>query len=250
MIGMLLWREPVEGKRQKTVQLTGCHILHMRFLCAEILRGARTPEAVLRRRVLAAARRLRKSGITQVVLPEKFPYTAQLEKAGVRMVSTLPLRRALAAELVRTGLERSAEITGSVRVAVSGEHLTGELVRTVTELALRYRYVLLDLPYGGEEFCRQLRREYGVSVLLSPAKEQMESAEALILFQERADLQKSNPVVLALYEGGAAELPPLTLPTNMEEQLPDGVCRPQLLSALLAAGVLRRGQITMEAQQL
>ena len=250
MIGMLLWKDPTEGRRQKTIQITGYHILHMRFLCAEVLRGARTPEAVLRRRVLSAARRLRKSGIMQIVLPEKFPYTAQLEKAGVRAVSTLSLRRALAAELVRIGLEHSAEMDGGVRVAVSGEHLTGELVHTVTELALRYRYVLLDLPYGGEEFCRQLRREYGVSVLLSPAKEQMESAEALILFRERTDLQKNNPVVLALYEGGAAELPPLTLPPHMEEQLPDGVCRPQLLSALLAAGVLRRGQITVEAPQL
>ena len=44
-------------------------------------------------------------------------------------------------------------------MAVCAAQMTGELVRTVTELALRHRYVLLDLPYGGEDHCRQLRKE-------------------------------------------------------------------------------------------
>lgn len=72
---------------------------------------------------------------------------------------------------------------------MAGSQLTGELVRTVTELSLRNRYVLLDLPYGGEELCRQLRREYGVTLLLSPAKEQLEGADVLLLFDRREDLK-------------------------------------------------------------
>lgn len=245
MIGMLLWKDPAEGKRQKTVRVVECTILHMRFLCVEVVKGTKTPEAVLRRRVTSAARRLRKSGVTQVVLPEQFSNGVQLEKVGVRPVSTLPLRCALAAELVRTGLSTVTAAPGGMRVAVAGEHLTGELVRTVTELALRHRYVLLALPYGGEEFCRQLRREYGVSVLLGPTKEQMEEADALVLFREQPDQHQNNPVVLRLYGGGEEALPPLSLPPAMEEQLPSGTNRPQLLSALLTAGALRRGQITV-----
>ena len=137
---------------------------------------------------------------------------------------------------------------------MAGSQLTGELVRTVTELSLRNRYVLLDLPYGGEELCRQLRREYGVTLLLSPAKEQLEGADVLLLFDRREDL-KPGGVVLPLYEGAQTPLPPLLLPPAMEERLPAGADRGQLLAALREAGALRPGQITvglprMEAQTM
>ena len=244
MMGMILWKSPVAGKREKKVALTERSVLHMRFVCAEVVRGPRTPEAVLRRRVLAAAKKLHQSGVVRAVLPEEFPFVKELERCGIRPVSTLPLRRALAAEIVSWRLERLG-LAGGARVAVAGEQLTGELVRTVTELSLRFRYVLLDLPYGGEELGRQLRREYGVSLLLGPSGEQLEGAEALVLFGERRDLKRKNPVVLELYEGGGKELPPLVLPPAMEERLIAGCDRPQLLCALREAGAIRPGQITL-----
>ena len=61
----------------------------------------------------------------------------------------------------------------------------------MTELVLRHRYVLLDLPYGGGDLCRQLRREYGVSLLLGPSQEQLEGAEAAVLFDPRTDCRGS-----------------------------------------------------------
>lgn len=244
MMGLLLWKSPEAGKREKRVVLSERSVLHMRFVCAEVIRGPKTPSAALRRRTASAAKKLHRAGVTRVVLPPEFPFLAELEKCGVRPVSTLPLRRAMAAETVSWRLERQA-LTAGARVAVSGEQLTGELVRTVTELCLRCRYVLLDLPYGGEELSRQLRREYGVSLLLGPAKEQLEGAEALVLFGERQDLSRNNPVVLALYEGGEDTLPPLVLPPAMEERIPAGCDRPQLFSVLREAGALRPGQITL-----
>ena len=51
MIGMLLWKEPQGGIRQRPVMLVERNILHARFLCAEIVRGTRTPEAALSWRV-------------------------------------------------------------------------------------------------------------------------------------------------------------------------------------------------------
>jgi hypothetical protein len=135
-------------------------------------------------------------------------------------------------------------------VAVVGDQLTGELVRSVTELALRHRYVLLALPRGGEELCRQLRREYGVSLLLTQERERLEEAEALVLFSPRTDIRQRNAVALPLYEGEERPLPPLQLPPALEEQLPEGMDRPRLLAALQEAGVLRRGQITVAASAL
>ena len=244
MTGMILWKSPAAGIWEKRTALAERSVLHMRFACAEVARGPRTPAAVLRRRVASAAKKLRRAGVVQVVLPPDFAFTAELEKHGLRPVSTLPLRRSLAAQTVGWHLERLGLGAGA-RVAVAGEQLTGELARTVTELCLRCRYVLLDLPYGGEELSRQLRREYGVSLLLGPAREQLEGAEALVLFGERRDLSRKNPVVLALYEGSGGELPPLVLPPALEEKLPAGCDRAQLLSALRQAGALRPGQISL-----
>lgn len=242
MYGMIVWTLPEKGKR--AVRLTQRSCLRMRFACAEIVKGPRTPEAVLRRRVLAAARRLQKQGVNRAVLPAGFSYGGQLEKYGVRPISTLSLRRRLAADWVRAALAEEGLPTGGARVAVTAAQLTGEVVRTVTELALRHRYVLLDLPYGGEELCRQLRRDYGVSLLLGPSREQLEGAEALVLFDPRTDLAGKNPVTLPLY-AETVSLPGMALPPALEEQLPTGVDRGQLLAVLQEAGALRPGQITV-----
>lgn len=242
MVGYLAWAEPKRG--QRSVRLEERIILRMRFLQAEI---AKSPHpAVARRRCMAAGKRLRKRGVAQVVLPEGFPYKELLAKCGLRPVSTLALRRAVAADWVRSGLGAKGQPVAGARVAVAAAALTGEVARTVTELALRHRYVLLDLPYGGEELCRQLRREYGVSLLLGPDRSQLEGAEALVLFDRRTDLSLANPVALRLYDEEQA-LPALALPPNLEEEIPRGADRGQLLAALREAGALKREQIALGA---
>ena len=243
MIGFIVWQEKTAGKRQRSVALREESVLHMRFMKAEVLRGEKTPEAVLRRRVLAAGKRLRKLGIPRAVLPESFPYRDVLMLCGLQGISTLALRRSLAADWLRWELEKKGLSPVTGRIAVSADQLTGELVRTVTEVVLRHRYVLLDIPYGGEDLSRQLRREYGVSLLLNPDKEQLEGADALILFGAREDLSCRNPVVLPLYDETVA-LPEFSLPPAIEERLPAGADRTQLVAALREAGALRPGQIT------
>ncbi len=240
MVGLLIWAEPKKG--QRSVRLEERPVQRMRFLQAEIVKSSHG--AILSRRVLAAGKKLRKRGVTQIVLPEAFPFREQIIKCGLRPVSTLALRRAIAADWVRTGLAEKGMPVAGARVAVSAAVLTGEAVRTVTELCLRHRYVLLDLPYGGEELCRQLRREYGVSLLLGPSKDQLEGAEALVLFDARTDLSLKNSVALRLYDEKQT-LPSLALPPSMEEALPEGVDRGQLLAVLREAGVLKREQIAL-----
>ena len=100
MVGLLTWAEP--GKGQKSVRLEERVILRMRFLQAEIVKSPHG--AVLRRRVLAAGKKLRKRGVTQVILPEEFSFGEALVKSSLRPASTLALRRAVAADWVRSGL--------------------------------------------------------------------------------------------------------------------------------------------------
>ncbi|MCI8572874.1 MAG: hypothetical protein HFF89_00430 [Oscillibacter sp.] len=240
MVGLILWTAPQKGRKRVTIREQA--FLHMRFLCAEV---ERSPHGtVLRRRVLSAGKKLRKQGVARVVLPEDFSYGEQLEACGLRPVPTLGLRRALAADWVRAGLAERGLPAAGARVAVSAAGLTGEVVRTVTELALRHRYVLLDLSYGGEELCRQLRREYGVSLLLGPSRDQLAEAEALILFDARSDLSARNPVTLRLYDE-EFPLPPLSLPPALEERVPEGVNQGQMLAALREAGAIQTGQISI-----
>lgn len=242
MFGMILWKAPGQGA---AVTMVEKHVLHARFFCAQIARGPRTPELVVRRRVAQAVRRLKKAGAVRVVLPEGFAWEALLQRGGIRPMTALPLARRMAAELAEAELRRLGTDPAGARLAVAGERLSGELTRTVTELALRHRYVLLDVPYGGEELGRQLRREYGVTLLLCPGAEQMAAADVLVLFGPRPDLQRKNPSVLELYEGGELRLPPLLLPPALESKLPEGVDRPQMLCALQEAGALRPGQVTV-----
>lgn len=239
MIGLILWQTP--GKRQRSVELGEELVLHMRFLCVRVAPGR---PGALRRRIRTAGKLLYRAGVRQAVLPANFPCGEQLETCGIHPVSTLPLRRSLAAELVRASLEPGTGL-GGARLAVVGEYLTGELVRAVTELSLRSRYILLDLPCGGEDLCRQLRREYGVAVQLNPVRELLETADALVLFDRREDLRGRN-AVLPLYDDSEdAPLPELLLPPVLEDQLPTGCDRIQLLAALWESGVLRPGQITV-----
>ena len=242
MVGLLAWAEPKKG--QRSVRLEERILLRMRFLQVEMVKSPHP--AVLRRRVLAAGKRLRKRGVTQVVLPEDFSFPELLGRCGLRPVSTLALRRAIAADWVRAGLGAQGIPAAGARVAVTAAALTGEVVRVVTELTLRHRYVLLDLPYGGEELCRQLRREYGVSLMLGPDRDQLEGAEALVLFDRRADLSMKNPVALRLYDEEQA-LPSLVLPPNLEEAVPQGANRGQLLAVLREMGALRREQMALGA---
>ena len=247
MIGLILWREPQPGLRQKRVEIQEVQILTMRFLRAEVLRGPRARQLTLRRRMLAAARALRRCGVTQAVLPEGFQDAGVLERCGLRPVSTLALRRSIAADWVSAELAAWGKTKSETRVAIAAEELTGEVVRTVTELALRYRYVLVQLGHGGEALSRQLRQEYGISLLMQPSAEQVEGAEAMVLFQPRPEWRCRNPVVLSLY--GEGELPCIVLPPALEAQLPKGADRGQLLAALRNAGVLKPGQLTIKVMR-
>ena len=240
MVGMLAWRTPQAGKREKGVVLRERSVLHVRLECAEILRGEKTPEPVVRRRIRTAAKKLQKLGIRQVILPADFEREGLLESWGLQRVSTLPLRQMLAADWVRRSLEERSIPAPGARVAVIAEGLTGAVVRTVTELALRHRYVMLQIPYGGEELCRQLRREYGVSLLLKPGREQLDAADVMLLFEPRPELWREG--CLAVWDE-EVPLPQLSLPPTLEDILPPHINRPQMLEILLEAGALRPGQI-------
>lgn len=243
MTGILLWKEKNTGTRQRAITLQEMRILQKPFLCASVLREERLPETLLRRRMLAAAKKLGRAGVKELILPAEGGGESFAERLGMEIVSTAALRQMIAADWVALELGRRQIPAAAARVAVAAPRLTGEVVRTVTELALRHRYVLLDVPQGWEELGSRLRRQYGVSLLDGTQPRQRDEAQALVLFAPELR-EAAHPVVLRLWDA-AEPLPPILLPPMLEEGLPQGVDRGQLLSALLRCGVLRPGQICL-----
>ena len=233
MLGYILYgdgpKRPELGERQ----LPGGTFVTLRMGLSAHPRG---PLALARAR--QGARRLREAGVRSAVFPVDFPYTALFIRQGVSPVDTLPLRRALAAPLTRRRLEGLALAPTQAVVAVSGERASREVTETAKALALSYRYVLLSVRTGGEDFARSLRREYGISLLLRPSPDQLDRADALVLFDPRPDLALDNPILYTLYPGGEAGRGRLSLclPASLGAQV-EANCDPeQLAAALYAAG--------------
>ena len=240
MVGLLRWNQ--EGRFLRPIPLREVNILHVRFLCADMSRGERMSAAAERRKLRSAGKKLLRQGIERVVLPSDVPADALPE--GLRPAGTLSLRRAIAADWCGALLRLRGENPAAARVLVTANALSGEVVRTVTELALRHRYLILKVPFGGEELCRRLRREYGVSIVLNPETER-EPASVHMAFDPT---EAQGGGFLPLYDE-SLPLPRLLLPPEVEARLPEGLDRGQLLSVLWRTGALRPGQVSVQLEE-
>ena len=228
MLGYIMYGEGPKRPELGERQLSGGNFVTLRLSLHPRPNG---PLALYRAR--QGARLLRESGVRTAVFPVDFPYTALFIRQGILPVDTLPLRRAMAAPLTRRRLERLGCQPTQAVVA------TREILETAKALALSYRYVLLSAR-GGEDFARTLRREYGISLLLDPSADQIDRADALVLFAPRGDLAQDNKILYTLYPGGEAGRGrlPLCLPKALEDQTESNCDREQLAAALYGLGVL------------
>ncbi len=234
MLGYIIYgegpRRPELGERQ----FSGGNFITLRMALE-----ARPNGPLARFRARQGARMLREAGARSAVFPVDFPYTALFIRQGILPIDTLPLRRALAAPLTRRRLESGGFQPTRAVVAISGERAVREVTECAKALALSYRYVLLSAR-GAESFARDLRREYGISLLLEPSPDQLDRADALVLFSPRTDLKLDNPILYALYPGGEAGRGrlPLCLPAEVAAQMESNCDQEQLTAALYAMGAL------------
>ena len=234
MLGYIIY-----GDGPKRPVLEEQRIAGGRFMVLRMGEPLRPKGPIAMRRARTAARRLREAGVRSAVFPMDFPYTALFLRQGVCPVETLGLKKALAAPLTRRRLEGLNLMPTEAVVGISGERMSQELRDTVKALALSFRYVLLDIRDDGG-LARELRREYGISLLLRPSPDQLERADALLLFSPRGDLSGGNRVLYMLYpggEGGRGRLP-LVLPPALAQQTEPNCDREQLAAALFAQGTL------------
>lgn len=218
--------------------LTRRQILGCTFLTLNLGRAARG--ALAGYHAGRWARQMRKQGVRTAVFPVDFPYTAVFLREGITPVDPLPLQRAVCADCVRRRLEELQVPPAQAVVAVAGEHMSREMEETARALALSYRYVLLSVPSGGEEFAREMRRRYGAALLLHPSADQLERADALVLFSPRPELSRKNRVLCSLYYGsdpGRGQVR-FALSETLAEAVGPNCATDQLAAALYSMGAL------------
>ena len=241
MYGYVEWTD--KGRRIKP----GVHsIAGLRMRSVSVPRKPGTPAFAVRRRCAAAAGLLSREGITRAVFPADFPHYAIFADHGVLPTDPMELWRALAAELVQFRLEQNGLQGRGVTVAVCADRLTDRVRRTVTELCIRNRYVILCAPERDDVLCRKLRREYGVPLVQTEDPAQLADAAVTVRFSPGDD-PADRGEVLELYPGGRPPDAALRLPEETEAHLPETCDRMQLLTALFAAGAVRGGQIRILA---
>ena len=235
MVGYIIY-----GDGPKKPELGTCQIAGAAFAALRMGEARRPNSPFALRRAAKGAAQLREAGVRHAVFPVDFPYTALFIHQGITPVDTLPLRRLLAAPLTRRRLENGGFQPTQAVAAVSGDRVIREVTDCAKALALSYRYVLLSVRGDAEPFARNLRREYGISLLLDPSPDQLDRADALVLFSPRTDLSLNNPILYTLYPGGEAGRGrlPLCLPPALAEQTEANCDREQLAAALYAMGAL------------
>ena len=234
MLGYIIYGEGPKRPELGDLQLSGGNFVTLRIGLAARPNG---PLALHRAR--QGVKLLREAGVRSAVFPVDFPYTALFIRQGILPIDTLPLRRALAAPLTRRRLEAGGYQPTQAVVAISGDRAVREVTECAKALALSYRYVLLSAR-GAESFAKSLRREYGISLLLEPSPDQLNRADALVLFSPRSDLKQDNPILYALYPGGEAGRGrlPLCLPAGIKARIEANCDEEQLAAALYAMGSL------------
>ena len=237
MYGYIEWT-----KEMRYPVITEREIHHLRFLCVMIPQRRGVPQFVQHRLASYAAGLLHKEGVIRAVFPKDFPWIDVFAKHHIYPSDPMILCRALAAELVQARLDARGQTGRGVSVAVCTHRITEEVRRTVTELCIRNRYVMLAAPERDDAFCRRLRREYGIPLVQTENPEQLAKAAVMVRFSPGAEYTKDQDV-LDLFLGGMPLRESLCLSEEIEERLPVSCDRMQLLAVLYGAGAIRLSQI-------
>jgi len=235
MVGYISYTKENKGLVVKRRRIGGLVLLE-----AQLGRELRLAE---RLQAARAAKLLARRGVREAVFPMDYPYLDIFERRGIFPVEVLPLYRAMAVPVMKRKMAALGFSPGTTTAAIAAERVTGDVERLLRELVLSVRYVELD-AVGGEEFCRQLQREYGISVLRRCGQGQPEADVLLLLRAPKAEPR--SPIVLHLYDGERVlwrNGVDFALPGRLLEQVEANCGQKQLLAVLLREGMLQNYQI-------
>lgn len=227
MYGVMVWCQGVRG--EKRVRMERRRLIDVEVFWVWVVRGEKTPQKLLNRRLAQGCKLLRKQGVEEVALDLEIDQQVLVE-GGLRPISSVPLRRMLGVKLMEHQLQAQGIAPEEANVVIAGTRMDGQLVQAVKEMTLKWRYVMVDVD-GSDGLCQQLRREYGVSVRQRPGRSALHRAHVIALYAPRPDLP-ALPQMLSLYDQ-SEPLPTLSWPTTWE--MPNRLS-PMDVCAMLAGG--------------
>lgn len=243
MFGLVLVQQDRKGQK-KAVQCELRRICGVRFLAA-VVEGSKR-KFIEKQRMARAAKRMMRAGIRVAAFPENFAYMDVFEKYHIQAATDTCLRCATAAKAARWVLQERGLAPGECSIALLGDHMSVQMGRALTELAIHVRYTMLNAGGGGGEICSVLRREYGVSVLRNVGPEQLQRADLIVTFgaaapDGRKDVLWIPAGEITQAEGYHSVLEKCTyvLPPKADGQIPEECGRNAVLSMLVEAGALR-----------
>jgi len=191
-----------------------------------------------------AAAQLRRLGVKEAVFPTDYPHMACFKKKGIFPVDPLPLYRKMAPELIKRKMEQKSIVATDAAVAVVTQRLNRETEQIVLETAQYVRHVMLSVSGDAEEFGVFLRREYGISLIVRPSRQQLEQAEVLLFLCAAEWQQARNPIALHFYGGEWRNCGVrFALPRQLQGEVEENCDQLQLLTVLCRQGMLKNYQI-------
>ena len=116
-----------------------------------------------RRRQQRRLKELARRGVRTAAAPTAFPLGEAAAGWGLRMVSPLPLRRAMLEKLLGRLLWEAGVSPGAGRVLLSAPWVTEDVRRAALYLAPRVRYLTLEAGRSGGELAAELERRWGLA---------------------------------------------------------------------------------------
>lgn len=226
MLGLIEWQ--TAGERLHERRIGGA-----RFLTVAIRRGDGVLAALSARQ---AARYLRQNGVTRAVFPRGFSHAARFASQGIEPVDVVPLREWMAAEIALCALRQRGISPEQATVALCRARVSRPLAEAAETLARSVRHLLLRTEHGGWEIAHELRRTLGVAVTVEPLRGRSPAALCLCFDAESVAYTDGLP----LFD------PALKIDYDAPIAHPDAEPE-QLLAALCAAQMLRRGEITVRS---
>ncbi len=162
MYGHFMPEEGMEGWRATLSREELCGLPVLR---ARVPLPGRLGEKSREKRVYKAALRLRRSGISQVLVPPGFSWWPVLHQVGLARVETEELCQALAGPLTLAALSSRGWEPERAVVCLAGERVTTRLVRAAELLVMRVCRLVVEVPLGGVALAEYLHEEYGLPVL-------------------------------------------------------------------------------------
>ncbi len=235
-------------KGQNGVKCRQITVLGMRtvYITIEKPRGAH-PRKV-KKLIENAAAQLRAQRAPAVLFSENFPYREQILREGFMETDERPLMEMLAGTIARraAGGEKSA--------VLFTERLTSNVLKTLSELCRSFRTVML-VSDSGNDACRSIGRQLGVSIVFNPPAGQIENADAAVFFnaphnkvvlsEKTAVIPTARGALLGVSYGTAVSGVDIELDGGAQESVPDGFALTPLAAAAVDCMALGRASIRL-----